>query len=1341
MAKKRNNANTAQPPELGQSAGTAPTQEAPNEAQPELPEPIVNVDNESQIDPTEEQTETKEVAPVPPTMENEPVVNVTTGDNTTTEDEVFSVDYNPTPPQSRTPSTSPRRKKTPVSTPTRLPSPVRQPAHLEHVPLPQKLFEPTKPAIERLRSTYTEYALIMKSLNREPLPVKMFVPETLWTYLESNVKRQFTGTEDFLSWAKEYVQEVTELSVNWPNRLKGLRLGGYTKDHVMLLFWHQEEILKLLGIDPKFWDEPAAWQSRVKATLPTLLPELEERMWNIWNSKLLPMNSWQEFVDRVHKEAKHFAQGTTAASPERVRAAEKHAHKRKRSSEAFPKSAKQTKGNFRNKKPEAPKPKSSSSSSSTSSKTIACFVCGQTDHKLRECPQASNMSEGERKRLYKNKVNDHSSSYLVLNDTIVHFVWDTGAEMTVITAPMVEELELSVIPLSQPIILEYANGLTETVSNAAQVKSLCLIDISGSLITCQRDIQLPIIASHTDRKTIFLGTDYIPMNKEYAERVHSGYYTGNINIDRISMHGDDEISMDGIQDVQSSCTTWEHWLATIRPRLLAACKGLPNEWLTKLQVLLDEYWDVFRAEIAADPPARVTPCETSLKPGAQPYRCRQRRIKYKEAQWLTTFTKELVANGFVVRNPTSKWASPVLVVSKGEGAYRLVIDFREVNKRSVTTTWPMPYQEEIVTKLNNKRFFIKLDLFKGFWLMPLAEHSREMFSFMTHDGIFTPQRLPQGAANSATQFQARMAEVFGHLPNLEIWIDDILGHCSHYEDWFQTLEAIFKGCEASGLKLNVNKCTLFLLEAHFCGRTYNSQGVSHDPARIEKLMEVPIPATAAQLQQFLLSSRWMAKSIPEYDKLTILLQSMLTTAMSGLPQRTKRAAATRHLSKFGWNQEHTNAFESLKKAIGDQTILHYPDPNKLICIFTDASDYHCAGIVTQIPIVQEFLPFDQQDHEPLGFCGHHFTGSELNWSIVHKEAFAIVHVFRRLSYLLVTRAVLYTDHKNLTALFTPGEHDLKAHQQRLLRWSLEIQIYDFVVRYIKGEDNVWADLLSRWGQRVPLTVLVSAISTVDDTRVQPLRDIIWPTLEEIYELQQVHGCDRHDPHGRLLIPSQAIALRLRLAVIAHAVPGEHYPKDLTLRTLKAKYYWNELQEDVESICASCLHCIPTMGGIKIPRPLGSAIHGQKPNAVLHFDFLYIQKASPANPNEWIFVIRDDFSGMVELIPCEVPNSEVATVELLRWRSRFGTSQIYVSDKGTYFMSALMKELSVRLNIQHHATMAYIHYNNGTVEVINRLVLRALRTMISELRWKKSEWHHLVPTVQHFLNHKPQRRLN
>ena len=51
--------------------------------------------------------------------------------------------------------------------------------HLENVPLPQKLFEPKKEAINKLRSSYTKYALLMNSINIEPLPVKKFVPETL----------------------------------------------------------------------------------------------------------------------------------------------------------------------------------------------------------------------------------------------------------------------------------------------------------------------------------------------------------------------------------------------------------------------------------------------------------------------------------------------------------------------------------------------------------------------------------------------------------------------------------------------------------------------------------------------------------------------------------------------------------------------------------------------------------------------------------------------------------------------------------------------------------------------------------------------------------------------------------------------------------------------------------------------------------------------------------------------------------------------------------------------------------------------------------------------------------
>ena len=71
----------------------------------------------------------------------------------------------------------------------------------------------------------------------------------------------------------------------------------------------------------------------------------------------------------------------------------------------------------------------------------------------------------------------------------------------------------------------------------------------------------------------------------------------------------------------------------------------------------------------------------------------------------------------------------------------------------------MLYLEAVVNNLAGAECWFKLDAFKGFWMMPLAEDCREMFSFMTDRGVFTPKRSIQGALNSAAQFQERMAEV------------------------------------------------------------------------------------------------------------------------------------------------------------------------------------------------------------------------------------------------------------------------------------------------------------------------------------------------------------------------------------------------------------------------------------------------------------------------------------------------------------------------------------------------------------------------------------------------------
>jgi RNase H-like domain found in reverse transcriptase len=49
-----------------------------------------------------------------------------------------------------------------------------------------------------------------------------------------------------------------------------------------------------------------------------------------------------------------------------------------------------------------------------------------------------------------------------------------------------------------------------------------------------------------------------------------------------------------------------------------------------------------------------------------------------------------------------------------------------------------------------------------------------------------------------------------------------------------------------------------------------------------------------------------------------------------------------------WGPEEQAAFKYLQAAIMDSMTLAFPDPDKRICILTDASDCFYAGLVTQI---------------------------------------------------------------------------------------------------------------------------------------------------------------------------------------------------------------------------------------------------------------------------------------------------------------------------------------------------------------------------------------------------------
>ncbi|CAN0569674.1 unnamed protein product, partial [Laminaria digitata] len=148
--------------------------------------------------------------------------------------------------------------------------------------------------------------------------------------------------------------------------------------------------------------------------------------------------------------------------------------------------------------------------------------------------------------------------------------------------------------------------------------------------------------------------------------------------------------------------------------------------------------------------------------------------------------------------------------------------------------------------------------------------------------------------------------------------------------------------------------------------------------------------------------------------------------------------------------------------------LAQPRKHCSIMVFTDASDLHWGGIITQVP--DEDLSVHHGDpakmrHEPLAFLSGSFRGSQLRWPTLDKEASAIVEVYKRAEWLLWNGAVICTDHRNLIYIFNPLTVITKlskATSQRLLNWATFLGQYPYTIQHIAGTANVWGDLLSRW---------------------------------------------------------------------------------------------------------------------------------------------------------------------------------------------------------------------------------------------------------------------------------------
>ena len=104
----------------------------------------------------------------------------------------------------------------------------------------------------------------------------------------------------------------------------------------------------------------------------------------------------------------------------------------------------------------------------------------------------------------------------------------------------------------------------------------------------------------------------------------------------------------------------------------------------------------------------------------------------------------------VICNSQSSWSAPIIVIPKGDGGKRLVINYQALNKVTQKFTWPMPKVKDIFSKLNGTKYFSTLDLRASYHHRPLDKSSIPKtafnFPFNKYEFVKVNLRLAQAPA-------------------------------------------------------------------------------------------------------------------------------------------------------------------------------------------------------------------------------------------------------------------------------------------------------------------------------------------------------------------------------------------------------------------------------------------------------------------------------------------------------------------------------------------------------------------------------------------------------------------
>ena len=750
--------------------------------------------------------------------------------------------------------------------------------------------------------------------------------------------------------------------------------------------------------------------------------------------------------------------------------------------------------------------------------------------------------------------------------------------------------------------------------------------------------------------------------------------------------------------VQKGLMTYVAALIQIKPDQF---QEVPDE----VAAILEEFADVMPAELPKClPPRREIEHAIDLELGARPPAKAPYRMAPAELGELRRQLDELLEAG-LIRPSKAPYGAPVLFQRKADGALRMCIDYRALNKVTVKNKYPVPNAADLFDRLAKATLFTKLDLRSGYWQVRVVAGDEPKTTCVTRYGAFEFLVMPFGLTNAPATFCNLMTNVlYEYLDRfVVVYLDDIVVYSGSLAEHASHLKMVFAQLKKHGLYVKKEKCLFAQSEIAFLGHWVGQGCIRMDRQKVRAIQDWPAPTTVAGLRSFLGLANYYRRFIAGYSNKVSPLTDLLKKDQP-----------------WDWSGPCQQAFEAIKEAVSSEPILRLPDFEVPFEVHTDASDRALGGVLVQ------------QGH-PIAFESRKFQDAERRYSAHEKEMTAVVHCLEAWRhYLLGTRFTVVTD--NVANTFFKTQKKLSPKQAR---WQELLAEYDFEWLHKPGRQNTVADALSRQDVQAYVAALSALQSDIQQRVAQAARrDRSYEqTLREVAEGRVrrfwVEGGLLWMKGRRLYIPQDA-QLRRELLKEAHDTRWAGHPGIERMHALLSKdFYWPKMFDDVEAYVRSCLTCQTDKverrrpAGLLQPLPVP-----ERPWASVSMDF--VGPFPEVRGMQSVFVVVDRFSKYAIFVGAPKECTAEVTAELFFANvvKYFGVPGDIVSDRDARFTSRFWSNLLHLLGTRLKLSTAYHPQTDGQTERVNAMLEEYLRHYVTATQ---RNWLELLDAAQFSYN--------